>query len=404
MNFLNEVVMAYPGAISFGPGRPLESLFDVRSALAQVDGYAAAIAESVGTEQVYGQLGQYGETHGFIRDEIARYLRNDEGLDVVASDILVTVGCQEAMLILLIALFDPARDVLLIADPAYVGMTGPATMLGIPVRPVPQTLGGLDPEEVGRAAAAVRAEGRVPRALYHVPTFNNPLGTVMPLDARRRLLEIAGEHDLLVFEDNAYGAFAYDAEPPPALASLDRDGRVVYLGSFAKTIFPGLRIGFLVYRRHDDAVMAALGRVKSFTTVNTSPLMQAVVGGILRKNEYSLRKLVEPKLAQYRAQRDQMLASLSAHIPAGWGVTWNRPGGGFFLAVTLPFDFDDECLRACAQDYKVICTPMRYFTSTQLWRNVIRLSFSYVAPHDIDQGVASLARFVDARRPRTQGR
>lgn len=397
MNFLNEVVMAYPGAISFGPGRPLESLFDVRSALAQVEDYAVAIAGSTGADKIYGKLGQYGETNGFIRDEIARYLRNDECLDVAPSDIVVTVGGQEAMLILLIALFDPARDVLLIADPAYVGMTGPATMLGIPVWPVPQTLDGLDPEQVGRAAAAVRAEGRVPRALYHVPTFNNPLGTVMSLDARRRLLEIAGEHDLLVFEDNAYGAFAYDAEPPPPLASLDRDGRVIYLGSFAKTLFPGLRIGFLVHRRRDDTLTAALGRVKSFTTLNTSPLMQAIVGGILRKNDYSLRKLIEPKLAQYRAQRDQMLASLAAHMPDAWGITWNRPAGGFFLAVTLPFDFDDECLRTCAQDYQVICTPMRYFTSTQRWGNVIRLAFSYVAPQDIEQGIASLARFVGAR-------
>lgn len=403
MNFLNEVVMAYPHAISFGPGRPRESLFDVRSALGHVDGYAAALATAAGldVDAAFGRLGQYGETHGLVREDIARYLRQDEGLDATAAQILVTVGCQEAMLLVLIALFDPARDVLLVADPAYVGMTGPAAMLGIEVRAVPQTLDGLDPDQVGRVAAEVRAEGRVPRALYHVPTFNNPLGTVMSLAARHRLLEIAAAHDLLVLEDNAYAAFAYDEPPPPSLASLDRHGRVIYLGSFAKTIFPGLRVGFLVHRGPDGELVAALGRVKSFTTVNTPPLTQAIVGGILRAHDHSLRVPLAPKLAQYRAQRDQMLASLAAHIPASWGVTWNRPRGGFFLAVTLPFEFDDDCLRTCAQDYQVICTPMRYFTSTADWRDVIRLAFSYVVPSDIERGIAHLARFIDARRPRT---
>jgi (S)-3,5-dihydroxyphenylglycine transaminase len=393
MNFLNEVVMTYPNAVSFGPGRPQESLFDVRSALGHVAEHAG------GEDGRYGRLGQYGETNGSIRSEIARYLRNDDAIEVSPDQILVTVGCQEAMLILLIAVFDPQRDVLLIADPAYVGMTGPATMLGISTWPVPHGLDGLDPGDVAIAAAAVRARGKVPRALYHVPTFNNPLGTVMSLPARHRLLEVATAHDLLIFEDNAYGAFAYDAAPPPTLASLDRDGRVIYLGSFSKLLFPGLRVGFLAHRAPaGSTLMTALGRVKSFTTVNTSPIMQAVVGGILRANNYSLRAVVEPKLACYREQRDRMLASLDARMTDG--VTWSQPGGGFFLAVHLPFDFDDECLRICAQDHGVICTPMRYFSATQRWHRVVRLSFSYVTPAQIDRGITGLAAFIAAHRGR----
>jgi (S)-3,5-dihydroxyphenylglycine transaminase len=379
MNFLNEVVIAYPQAISFGPGRPLESLFDVRAALAQIAGDN-------------GLLGQYGETNGIIRDDIARYLHIDEGIEADPKDILVTVGAQEAMLIVLVALFDPERDVLLIADPAYVGMSGPAAMLGIAIHAVPQGLEGLDPEAVAAAAAEVRASGRVPRGLYHVPTFNNPLGTVMTLEARQRLLEVADAHDLLIFEDNAYGAFAYDAEPPPSLISLDRAARVIYLGSFSKTLFPGLRVGFLVDR--GDRI-ASLGRVKSFTTLNTSPIMQAVVGGVLRANGHSLKSIVEPKRVVYRQHRDQMLASLGAHMPSG--VTWNRPSGGFFLTVTLPFPFDDECVRACAKDFGVICAPMQYFTSTRSWDRVIRLAFSYVTPDQIERGVASLAAFIESR-------
>lgn len=399
MKFLNEVVIAYPDAISFGPGRPLESLFDVRAAVAHLDLYVESVCEGRDLERTYGRLGQYGETNGLIRDEVARYLRNDDGLDVSAAETLVTVGCQESLLILLVALFDPARDVLLVADPGYVGMTGPAAMLRVPIWPVPHGFDGLDPDNVATAAIAVRAQGRVPKALYHVPTFNNPLGTVMGVEARRRLLEVAAEHDLLILEDNSYSAFAYDAEPPPTLATLDREGHVIHLGSFSKSLFPGLRVGYLVSR--DPSLIARLSRVKSYTTVNTSPLLQAVVGGVLRANGYSLKSIVEPKRAQYRRQRDQMLQSLAtAMVDVAGVVTWNRPPGGFFLSLTLPFEFDDACLKICSRDYGVICTPMRYFSSTSDWNNVVRLSFSYASPQQIAKGISSLAAFVAGHKHR----
>lgn len=397
MNFLNEVVASYPKAISFGPGRPPEAWFDVPAALAHVGGYATAVSRGGDIERTLGRFGQYGETNGFIREDIARYLERDEGIAVSPANVLVTVGCQEAILLLLIALFDPSRDTILMSDPTYVGISGPATMLGIPICPVAHDVHGLDPEAVAAAARSVRAEGRVPRALYHVPSFNNPLGTLMPLDARRRLLEVAAEHDLLIIEDDAYGAFSFDGERTPSIASLDTSGHVVYLGSFSKTIFPGLRVGFMVHR--DAELIATLGQVKSFTTVNTSPLMQAVVGGVLRTNNFTLREFVEPKRQWYRRQRDTMLDALEQRMSgAASGVTWNRPTGGFFLSVTLPFEFDDECLRICAADYGVICSPMRYFTMTSGWRNVIRLSYSYVSPEDIQNGISKLAAFVAARQ------
>jgi (S)-3,5-dihydroxyphenylglycine transaminase len=224
----------------------------------------------------------------------------------------------------------------------------------------------------------------------------------MPTEARHRLLEVAAEHDLLIFEDNSYGALAYDGEPPPTLASMDREGRVIYLSSFSKTLCPGLRVGFLVYRgQNDGELISALERVKSFTTINTSPLMQAIVGGVLRSHSYSLLALIEPARARYRQHRDQMIHSLAAHMNGVEGaVSWNRPSGGFFLALTLPFDFDDDCLRVCAEQYGVICSPMSYFASAGRWRNVVRLSFSYVTPPQIEQGIACLARFVAARLTR----
>ena len=314
-------------------------------------------------------------------------------------------------MILLLGLFAPATDVLLSSDPTYIGITGLARILGIAVHPIPTGDHGLDPEAVAAAIRAVRRQGKVPRAVYDIPDFNNPLGTRMPLAARRALLDIVHGEGVLLFEDNPYGRFAYDGEPERTLKALDERGDVIYLGSFSKTLYPGLRIGYLVADQEvpapegtggtPTALAYELSKVKSLTTVTTPPLLQAVVGGILLENGGSLKSLMAAKLPSYRENRDRMLACLEERFgtdPAlARQVRWNRPEGGFFLTLTLPFDFTEERLTVCARDYGVIVCPMSFFSllGEKGGRNrEIRLSFSYVNPAEIEEGIARLARFV----------
>lgn len=415
MNFLNEVVLDYPEAISFAPGRPAEEFFNVEESLDEIETFVRYRAERLGwsRERVYSDLGQYNKTNGIIQELIARQLELDEGIKVEPSTILVTSGCQEGMAILLAGLFEAETDVLLSSDPTYIGITGLARILGIRVEPLSCGEHGLEPEVFEAAVARVRAEGLVPRAVYDVPDCNNPLGTSMPLEARHRMLEIAGREGVLIFEDNPYGMFAYDGEPLPTLKSLDRDRSVIYLGSFSKTLYPGLRVGFLVVDQEGRVeggeslpVIDALSQVKSLTTVNTPPLVQAVVGGTLLRHGGSLKPSMSAKIDHYRRNRDRMLAGLELWFGEGSAlaavaperrVRWNRPAGGFFLTVDLPFDFDAECLRACADEYGVICCPMSFFSLTRGRERQIRLAFSYVTPEQIDDGVERLARFVGSR-------
>ncbi len=409
MNFLNEIVQAYPTAISFAPGRPPEHLFDVEAALASIPRYVEHVARETGTApaEVLRGLGQYGRTAGMIQPLLARHLATDEGIDVAPEAIVVTNGAQEAMSIVLQAIFDPARDTLLVSDPAYIGITGAASVLGIPMEPVPTGDGGLDLEALVACLARVRASGRNPRALYDLVDFHNPLGTTTPLAARRQLLEIAGEHGLLLIEDNPYGVFAYDDDRLPTLKSLDRRRDVVYIGTFSKTLLPGVRLGYVVA---DQPVAGAapgvllaheLAKVKSLVSVNTSPLLQAIVGGTLIEHGFSLIDANRERLQHYRANRDRMLACLERwfagdDLLAG-KVSWNRPRGGLFLTVTLPFAFDDDCLRTCAGQYGVICCPMTYFSFAGGRERQIRLSFSYVTQEQIETGIRSLWQFVRDR-------
>lgn len=407
MNFLNEVAARFPDAVSLAAGRPYDGFHTtddlhryLRSYLAHLEGLG------LGREERERQLLQYGRTNGHLGGLIARMLAVDEGVEVPAEAVMVTAGCQEAMVIALRGLCARPGDVVLAVEPCYVGLTGAARVLGVDVVPVPESADGLEPETVREAAAAVRAAGRRPRALYVVPSFANPSGTSMPVPARRRLLEVAAEADLLVLEDDPYGLFGLDDEPRPTLKALDTGGRVVYLGSFAKSCFPGVRVGFLVA---DQVVVGADGRrallaeelstVKSLLTVNTSPVAQAVVGGFLVEAGCSLRAAGKAKTAFYRTNLRTLLGALEKEFADEPRVRWNAPAGGFFAVVDVPLTADEAMLEVSAREFGVLWTPMSFFYTPGSGggRRRIRLSCSALPPDRVEEGVRRLAALVRAR-------
>jgi (S)-3,5-dihydroxyphenylglycine transaminase len=400
MNVLNEIVLEYPDAISFAPGRPLETTFDVRSHVSGIGEYVAHAAEQghMSCEQAWRALGQYNRTNGIINQAIASHLERDEGIRVPADAIMVTVGAQEAMAVVLAGLFDPCVDVLLVSDPTYIGITGLARILDIRIAPVPSGDDGLDPGIVERAIRNASRLGNV-RALYDIPDFSNPLGTSLPVDRRIQLIEVCRRHGVLLIEDNPYGMFAYDGERLPTLKALDSDGTVLYIGSFSKTLFPALRVGFLVADRRvapgGGCLARELSRVKSLLTVNTSTLCQAVVARALMTAGGSIEAFARDRRRELRRNRDALVAALEREFAGLEGlVSWNRPAGGFFATLTLPFEFGAAEMRQCAADYKVIACPMNFFSIVKDRPHQVRLSFSYVDTEQIAAGVARLARFV----------
>ena len=399
MEFLNGIVSRHPEAISFGPGRPADRFCDMSASLRSMDRFIAHIAEQLGIPEgrANAALGQYGATKGWICELIAAHVARDENIAVDPSCILVTCGAQEAMALVLRTLFRERSDVLLTSDPAYAGITGVAHMLGIPVLPVACGPNGMDLNNLEARIEKVTATGRVPRAIYDIPDFHNPTGSCMAVECRQRLLEIAASNDIIILEDSAYSAFAYDHPRRPSLKSLDERGLVVYIGSFSKTLNPGLRVGYVVAEQmttFGSRFVDELSKAKSFMTVNTPALSQAVVGGVLLDNDMSLIALNAPKVAYYRARRDCMLSNLAGTF-SDERVQWNRPAGGFFITLTLPFSFGTDEMEHCAGVYGVICTPMSYFSLAGDQDHRVRLSFSYVSDDQISEGCLRLARFID---------
>ncbi|MFI1522872.1 PLP-dependent aminotransferase family protein [Kitasatospora cineracea] len=411
MTFLNEVTGRYPEAVSFAPGRPHEEFFDPADIPKHLDTYLRHLREERGlTEsQVRQEVFQYGRTKGLIAPLIARALAADEGIDADPEALVVTVGAQEGMLLVLRALCAGPDDVLLVSAPCYVGVTGAARLLDLTVHPVPEAGrdGGLDPEALAAAVRDLRAAGKRPRACYVVPDFANPSGASLDEPARRRLLAVAEETGVLLIEDNPYGFFGRTADPRPTLKALDGDrGNVVYLGSFAKTCFPGARVGYVVA---DQRVAAPDGRaglladelakLKSMTTVNTSALSQAVIGGMLLDGGLRLRDANEPARRFYARNMDTLLAELETAFRDVPGVSWNHPDGGFFAVVTVPFRADARALDTCARKHGVLWTPMDGFHPGGGGEYQLRLSCSYLTPDRIADGVRRLAAFVKEQLP-----
>ncbi|MFD8064446.1 aminotransferase-like domain-containing protein [Streptomyces parvulus] len=410
MNFLNEVVARFPEALSFAPGRPAEGAFEVEDLARHLRSYTGHLERSLGwsRDRVRTHLFQYGRTNGIIHELIARTLANDEGIHVPPESVVVTTGCQEAMLLTLRALFARPEDTLLVSSPCYVGITGAARLLDIATHPVPEGAGGPDPEAFRTAARRLRAAGRRPRALYVVPDFANPSGTSMDLAARELLLRVAAEEDLLVLEDDPYGFFVRAGSARPTLKALDRERRVLHLGSFAKTALPGARVGYVVA---DQEVVGRDGRrslladelskIKSMTTVNTSAVGQAVIGGMLVECGCRLREANAGAIAHYAGNLATLLGELERNFPEErrrrLGLSWNEPTGGYFLVVDVPFVADHAALEESARTFGVLWTPMSDFYTDGGGEHRLRLSCSALTADQIVEGVRRLARFVESR-------
>lgn len=405
MNFLNEIGNVYPDAISFAAGQPFEGFFDLNAVHHYLDAFRAHLTEERGQseEQVRRTLLQYGSARGVVNDLICRNLETDEGIRVDPRAVVVTSGCQEALFLVLRALRGGPSDVVLAVRPNYSGLDAAARLVEMGVHPVREPASGIDGESLTEAAEQARREGLNPRACYVIPDFANPTGRSLSVAARRSLLESAEKQGILLIEDNPYGIFGPEESGTPTLKSLDASRSVVYLGSFAKSGIPGARVGYVVadqrvsaHESSDTLFADHLAKAKGMLNINTSPITQAVMGGKLIMNGFSLRSANTRERHVYQGNLSRLLQEMSRRFPEGegHGVSWNTPTGGFFLTLKVPFPASDEALGVCARKHGVLWTPMHHFHGDGIPRNEIRLSFSHLTQDRIALGVERFASFV----------
>lgn len=357
------------GVISFARGVPAPECLPV-SELADC---ARAVLERDGeTVLNYGPVGGYGP----LREWIA----TRHGVE--PSRVLVTNGSLPGLNLVLGHFAGRAR--ILVEAPTYDRPLKIAARLGVDVRTVPQDEAGLD------VAALERELDRDPSPafLYALPTFQNPSGRTLPLERRRRLVELVRERPLTVLEDDPYGLVRFEGEPLPTLHELDGGENVLYSSSFSKIVAPGVRVGYFVLPAETAREIEDVAQNVYLTPVLIG---QAAVYELIRRGslEPNIRRVSE----LLRLRRDAMLEALDRELPE---ASSSRPEGGYFVWLDLPESVDAGELLRRAQEMGVTFVPGRDFfpAGSGAGRNSLRLAFSYVSPDEIREGISVLARVL----------
>jgi 2-aminoadipate transaminase len=331
---------------------------------------------------------QYGPTEGDARlkDELIKWMAKD-GITVGRDQILITMGSQQGLDLAGRVFLDPG-DAVIVELPSYMAglqvfRSYRAEMIG-----VPQDDAGMRTDLLEQTLASLRREGRRPKLIYVVPDFQNPSGVTMTVERRRTLLELARAYGSLVVEDNPYRELRFEGKSAPPLMSLDREGRVIYLSTFSKTLAPGLRIAWMAA---SEELIRRFVTAKQGVDLCCPSLTQAIAA------EYCARGHIYDHLPRitslYCKKRDVMLRALEREMPAG--VEWTKPEGGLFLWVRLPEGMDTEqLLRLAVEDAGVAYVVGSGFHADGGGKNAMRLNFSFPSEAHIEEGIKRLATVV----------
>jgi 2-aminoadipate transaminase len=369
-----------PGFVEFGWGHPelaLLPLADLRQAA------TAALAADGPLALAYGAA----QGPGRLIELICARLATIDGRASQPDQILITAGVSQA-LDLICDLCTQPGDVALVESPVYHFGLRILRDHGLQLVPVAADEDGLRLDALEDALAQLRRTHQRPRLLYTVPTFNNPTGSNLAAARREPLMQLAAAHDLLVLEDDVYRELWFDAPPPPSLTHYGPLANVVRLGSFSKILAPGLRLGWLqadpalVRRAAQSGLLTSGGGINHFTA--------HMVAAYLRSNV--LDEHVAQLRTAYRARRDVLAAALAHYLPTA--CRFAPPGGGFFIWLELPDGMDSTALLPRAEAARVAYVPGSHFHSDGGGQRHLRLAFSLLSTHEMEEGARRLAQVL----------
>ncbi|SHI98037.1 DNA-binding transcriptional regulator, MocR family, contains an aminotransferase domain [Tessaracoccus bendigoensis DSM 12906] len=347
-------------------------------------GIAQSIAAMI--EHNGAQVMQYGSGQGELglREQILEVVAL-EGITAHPDDIVITAGSQQGLDLVTRIFCDPG-DVILAESPSYVGAIGTFLSYQTEVVHIPGDDGGIDPVALLETTRRLRAEGKRVKFLYTIPNYNNPSGTTQSMERRREVLSVCESQGVIVVEDNPYGLLSLDADPIPAMRSIDPN--VIYLGSFSKTFAPGFRVGWTLA---PHGVREKLVLAQESATLCPPVFSQFAISTYLSTQDWQGQIGVFKDM--YRQRRDAMLTGLEEHMPEG--STWTHPAGGFFVWATLPEGVDSQAMLPRAVDARVAYVPGPAFYADGDGARNVRLSYCFPTPERIRVGVQ---RFADVIR------
>ncbi len=336
---------------------------------------------------------QYGSTEGVntFRDTLASMMEKRYGVKGIGREnILITAGSQQALYLLAKIFIDPG-DYVVIEAPTYIGILTAFQSYQPNYVEIEMDNDGMQTHLLEEKLKNMHKEGKKPKLIYVIPTFQNPAGVTMSLERRKHLLELAEEYDILVVEDNPYGELRYSGEPLPPLKAMDSDHRVIYLGTFSKIMAPGFRLAWMI--AHKDIIRKAV-LAKQGIDLCTNTFGQYIANEYIEKGY--LDRHIPKIISLYKRKRDLMLDMMDEHFPDY--VDWTKPDGGMFLWVTLPKEMDAEKMFQKAIENKVAYVIGSAFYPKRNHKNTLRLNFTYSTDEQIKEGIKRLAKVIKESR------
>jgi len=368
-----------PGFISLAGGLPNPAAFPVE--------IIHECIEKVFKTHIHNAL-QYGTTEGLplLRNVLAQRMRERKGIDCELHDILITSGAQQALSFIAFNLLDPG-DTYITSAPTYLGALQAFHAYQGNCECIPMNDEGIDIDSLRRNLKRLHRTGITPKFLYAVATFQNPSGESISLDHRKELLEIASEYDFVIVEDDPYGELVFEGKPIPSIKSLDKKGRVIYIGTFSKVLAPGFRLAWVIA---SEEIINKFSLTKQSSDLCSNMFVQYVAyeyikGGYLDIQIKHIKQL-------YHHKRDVMIQALQEYFPKE--AKWTVPGGGMFLWVTLPKNVNTRLMfkRAVAKKVAYVVGDAFYPDSSNY--NSMRLNFSYSDDDVIREGIKRLADVI----------
>jgi 2-aminoadipate transaminase len=373
-----------PEVISFGGGLPAPELFPVEE--------FKAASDRILTQSPTAAL-QYTTSEGYspLREMIARQM-DKFGMKLGLDNILITTGSQQSLDLVSKLMLNNA-DRILVENPTFLGALQVFGIFGARYVTVPIDDDGLQTDLLPEAFRSG------PKFMYVIPTFQNPGGVTLSLKRRDALIALSDQYGIPILEDDPYGQLRFEGETLPPLQALDaarlkttdgyRDGNVIYLGSFSKTLAPGLRLAWI---SAPPEVISKLVQIKQGADLHTPIFVQMMAYETARDG--FLERHIEKIREVYRDRRNVMLAAMDEFFPPE--VHWTQPAGGLFLWVRLPEGMVSAELLRAALKMNVVFVPGNSFFATdeKAGDRYFRLNFSNMTPERIREGIHRLAKAI----------
>ena len=325
---------------------------------------------------------QYGPLFGLdaLRDGLAAFLAED-GIVAQRDNIIVVNGGKQALELIGRAFLDRG-DVVVVTAPTFLTTISIFAFEGASFISIAQDGEGMIVEDL---EAVLRERARQglpsPKLVFDMPDFHNPTGITMPEGRRKRLVELADEYDFLIIEDDPYRRVRFSGAPVPPIKTFDPEGRVIGVGTMAKILSPGLKVGW---------VNAAPSIIKRLAAIKmdggSSPFAQRLVALLIENGRLS--EIIATITAEMRVRRDAMAKAFAQRLPQ---AKFSTPNGGYFLWVEMPETIDCDLLARIAETHGVSVFSGTHCFANEPRRNFLRLSYSFCTPRELDEGVARLA-------------